>query len=120
MVSGFMQHLRSTVEGLAYPTEPVGPFRVFRWPSTSGSARDAVQIQTNSEAIAEKNIDAFFIETTEHAQSASFVALKRTLVANLPDLHAFCVGVRPEIDVYLIGRGSFGEWIVLQAASNNA
>jgi len=47
----FIQHLRTNLDGLCIPSESGKPFKAFRWPSTAGSALDAVQKQTRAEVI---------------------------------------------------------------------
>ncbi len=115
-MASLIQQLRIAVDGLTYPSESDEPFEVFTWPSTT-TARFAVQTTAKSTAISEQTPGTFFDELLGDPQADRFRALRDLLTANLEGLSVFRVRRGSELDVYLIGRASAGEWVGVKTMS---
>jgi len=111
------QQLRIAVDQLTYPSESDEPFEVFTWPSTGGTACFAVQTHAKSTAMSEKSIDTFFDELADDPQSERFRALRELLTANLEGVCVFRVHRGSELDIYIIGQASAGEWMGVKTMS---
>ena len=112
----FIKQLRIAVDGLTYPSESDGPFETFTWPSTA-SARFAVQTNAKSLSISAQTPGTFFGELLADPQADRFRALQALLTANLEELSVFRVHRGSELDIYLIGRASAGEWMGVKTMS---
>jgi len=116
MDSKFPQRLAAAIAGLTYLSESDEPFEVFRWPST-GTARFAVQTNAESTAISEQSVAKFFDELADDPQSDRFKGLRDLLTANLEGVCVFRVHRGSELDVYVIGKASAGEWVGVKTTS---
>jgi len=114
-----LAEIRKAADGLQYPSESDAPFDVFRWPGTSGTARDVVGAHGGTgRKIEEVAIDAFFAELIESDDGARYKQLCRALESNLKELKIFRVGVgEPKVEVYLVGRTRIGELAGLHTTS---
>jgi hypothetical protein len=116
MDSKFLQRLAAAVSGLTYPSESDEPFEIFTRPA-AGTARFAVQANAKSTAISEQSVATFFDELMDDPQSDRFKGLRDLLTANLEGVCVFRVHRGSELDVYVIGRASTGEWIGVKTMS---
>lgn len=113
-----LQPLRTSVEGLTYPSESDEPFDVLRW-DAHGTARDQVAAHAGKgRKIEPVTVDTFFQQLDDSDDADRFHALRQLLQTTFKDLQIFrASGDGTEVDVYLIGRLPSGNWAGLHTIS---
>lgn len=118
--------LRSACAGLLYPSESDSPLEYFSWGKQSreltedgvrrltGHAADApVEQVPLAEFFAPVTAEQDWYRAAEKASAARFRALAELLERSLAALRVYRVGAT-EIDAYIVGRSTDGEWAGLK------
>lgn len=113
----FQSALTRAAQGLLYPSESDAPFEAFQWKAGGSDPRAAIAAQgKRADEVSEISIDAFFAQLIAGDQGPEFARLKNVLQSQLNDLRVLRVG-QIEIDIYLIGKTSAGDWAGLHTVS---
>jgi hypothetical protein len=114
--------LKEAVEGLTFMSEADYPLEVVRWDATEAPTHERLRRQarlTVEAPVEEVSVDHFFrVAAGEQAWKGAaqiatarrFQRLVRLLKENLADLKVYRLG-EIKIQVYVVGRGSEGDWL---------
>jgi Nuclease A inhibitor-like protein len=129
MSADFLQALKAATDGLLYMSETDEPFELVHWHSsepnlTSASLRKHIG-KSSSAPVEEVDLEEFFQDLIEdqdwHDEKAKravqqYRQLLVVLKQNLADLKVFKIG-EVQIDIYLIGRATDGDWAGIKTAA---
>lgn len=112
-----VDQLQQAANGLLYPSESDAPFVVLVWPPAPGSAMEQVKAAAPNEPVEHVRIGQFFGELATADDAQRFQKLRELIERLLIDPGVFRVGAGPEIGIYIVGRATGGEWVVLGTTS---
>ncbi len=120
--SATISALAQASAGLLYPSESDEPFDVIRWDEpglTPFSASDVLALRVGKgRAIEEVAVESFFSAIASAMDPERLERLRRTLQKQLTGLQIFRVGTgEAEVDIYLLGRTTNGNWAGLHTKS---
>jgi Nuclease A inhibitor-like protein len=127
------QQLAAAATNLNWVSETDAPFEVLLWPelsaTTSGEKISAKQVLEQAHLPPETSVEIQDLETffepalpqswhsaEEQAIAGQFRHLQALLHKTLKDIQVFRCG-EIELEIYIVGRSSKGDWIALQTSA---